>query len=100
MFEAPWSKERYKRSKIIHRRPGMAETFDSAGCKITDLPPGILRPHPHLYQIHTWAWLDELSRKAGRTVMLREVPDTEWDRVESLGFDLVYLLGLWTRSKA
>jgi hypothetical protein len=59
-----------------------------------------LRQHPHLYQIHTWAWLDELSRAAGRTVMLRDVPDTEWDRLKALGFDLVYLLGVWTRSKA
>jgi hypothetical protein len=59
---------------------------------------GILRPHPHLYQIHTWAWLDALSRTAKRQLMLRDVPDTEWDRIRGLGFDLVYLLGIWKRS--
>ncbi len=56
--------------------------------------------HPHLFQIHTWAWLDALSRDAGRTTMLRDVPDTEWDAVRDRGFDLVYLLGIWQRSPA
>jgi hypothetical protein len=57
-------------------------------------------PHPHLYQIHTWAWLDTLSRSADRMVMLRDVPDAEWDKIRALGFDLVYLLGIWRRSPA
>lgn len=58
------------------------------------------RPHPHLYQIHTWAWLDALSKEAGRNLQLVDVPDTEWDRIQALGFDLVYLLGIWQRSPA
>ncbi len=57
-----------------------------------------MRPHPHLYQIHSWAWLDTLSRAAGRTIMLRDVADAEWDWIRELGFDLVYLLGIWRRS--
>ena len=62
--------------------------------------PKPLRPHPHLYQIHCWAWLDELSRTAGHQLLLRDVPDEEWDRIRALGFDLVYLLGIWQRSPA
>ena len=58
------------------------------------------RQHPHLYQIHTWAWLDQLSQQAGRTLQLIDVPDTEWDRIQALGFDFVYLLGIWQRSVA
>jgi hypothetical protein len=57
-----------------------------------------LRPHPHLYQIHTWAWLDALSREAGRTMQLRDVPDSAWDQLRDDGFDIVYLLGIWQRS--
>jgi len=76
----------------------MTTTPDKTTGKSTG--PAVLRRHPHLYQIHTWAWLDELSRAAGHTVMLRDVPDAEWDRIRGLGFDLVYLLGVWTRSKA
>ena len=62
--------------------------------------PGPLQPHPHLYQIHTWAWLDEQERAAGRPLKLRDVPDAEWDRLSGLGFDIVYLLGIWRRSLA
>jgi len=58
------------------------------------------RPHPHLYQIHTWVWLDALSKQAGRNIQLIDVPDVEWDRIQALGFDLVYLLGIWQRSPA
>jgi Alpha amylase, catalytic domain len=76
----------------------MATTSGRAAAKSTGTGPAALRQHPHLYQIHTWAWLDELSRAAGHTVMLRDVPDAEWDRIQSRGFDLVYLLGIWTRS--
>ena len=41
--------------------------------------------HPFVYEINTWAWLDELSRRAGATVDLASVPDAEWEAVASLG---------------
>src|SRR5262245_60254114 len=56
--------------------------------------------HPSLYEINTWVWLDELSRKAGRTLTLASVPDTEWDPIAALGFDAVWLMGVWERSPA
>ena len=59
-----------------------------------------LRPHPHLYQIHSWAWLDALSRAAGRPMKLGDVPDTAWDGLRETGFDIVYLMGIWQRSPA
>lgn len=58
------------------------------------------RPHPHLFQIHTWAWLDALSKQLGRTLQLADIPDEEWDRIKALGFDFIYLLGIWQRSPA
>jgi hypothetical protein len=57
-----------------------------------------VRSHPHLYEISTWAWLERLSRTTGRRVSLGTVAGTEWDRLRSLGFDLVYLMGVWRRS--
>src|SRR5436305_14583122 len=57
-----------------------------------------MRPDPHLYQINTWPWLDALSRRAGRVLTLAEVPDGEWDDLARRGFDIVYLMGVWTRS--
>ena len=71
-----------------------------SGKNIGTMVGGAVKPHPHLYQIHTWAWLDALSRTAGSHVMLRDVPDAEWDKIRAQGFDLVYLLGIWERSPA
>jgi alpha amylase-like protein len=56
------------------------------------------RPNPHLYEINTWAWLEELSANHGRCLRLNDVPDEEWDRLAGLGFDFVYLMGVWRRS--
>src|ERR1700689_2125809 len=56
------------------------------------------RPHPHLYEINTWGWLEELSAKYGRYLRLDDVPDVEWDALQDLGFDFIYLMGVWRRS--
>jgi hypothetical protein len=60
--------------------------------------PFALRAHPHLYEINTWAWLEKLSAKLGRRITLAEVPDSEWDALGRLGFDIVWLMGVWQRS--
>ncbi len=70
----------------------MAAAFDST-------KPFALRPHPHLYEINTWAWLEKLSARLGRTITLAEVPDSEWDSLARLGFDAVWLMGVWRRSE-
>jgi hypothetical protein len=50
--------------------------------------------HPSIYEINTWIWLGEL----GRGVTLASVPDAEWDAIAGLGFDAVWLMGVWRRS--
>jgi glycosidase len=66
---------------------------------VIELPkPFVLRPHPHLYEINTWAWLEKLSARLGRPVNLANVPDSEWDAIARLGFDVVWLMGVWKRS--
>ncbi len=57
-----------------------------------------LRSHPHLYEINTWAWLEKLSARAGRLIKLADVPDSEWDALARLWFDIVWLMGVWQRS--
>ncbi len=64
------------------------------------MPLKALRAHPHLYEINTWAWLDRLSASQGRKITLGSAPDSEWDRLQQLGFDVVYLMGVWKRSPA
>jgi hypothetical protein len=59
-----------------------------------------LRAHPHLYEINTWAWLEQLTARLGRTVRLMDVPDAEWNALAQRGFDIVWLMGVWQRSPA
>jgi len=54
--------------------------------------------HPVIYEINTWVWLDELSRKYNRPVTLSTVPLEEWDALFSLGVDAVWFMGVWERS--
>jgi hypothetical protein len=56
--------------------------------------------HPLIYEINTWVWLGELSRKYQGTVNLATVPEQEWDAIASRGFDVVWLMGVWERSAA
>lgn len=56
--------------------------------------------HPIIYEINTWVWLHELSRKYGRRVMLSTVPPQEWDFLLSLGADAIWFMGVWERSPA
>ena len=57
-----------------------------------------MRQNPHLYEINTWPWVANLSRRYGHHVTLGTVPDEVWDTLRARGVDLVYLMGIWTRS--
>jgi hypothetical protein len=56
--------------------------------------------YPVIYEINTWVWLDELSRKCKKPVDLGTVPKAEWDAIASHGFDAVWFMGAWERSPA
>jgi glycosidase len=56
--------------------------------------------HPVIYEINTWVWLDDLSRKYGKPVTLAGVPPEEWDYLSTFGFDAVWFMGVWERSPA
>ncbi|HJY44633.1 MAG TPA: alpha-amylase family glycosyl hydrolase [Propionibacteriaceae bacterium] len=55
---------------------------------------------PFLYEINTWPWLEAMSMNEGTTVDLGSVPDRYWDEIANLGFDGVWLMGVWQRSPA
>jgi hypothetical protein len=56
--------------------------------------------YPVVYEINTWVWIDELSRKYGKSVDLGTVPGAEWDALGSRGLDAVWFMGAWERSPA
>jgi hypothetical protein len=51
--------------------------------------------HPILLQINTRIWLQELGQARGRPATLADVPDDALDRSADLGFDWIWLLGVW-----
>jgi hypothetical protein len=60
-----------------------------------NFPP---RPHPHLYEINTWTWLEQLSARLKKNITLAEVPESEWDALAAQGLNIVWLMGVWQRS--
>ena len=50
---------------------------------------------PSLYQINTRNWLGELAEKLGRPATFDDVTDAALDDIAGLGFDWVWLLGVW-----
>jgi hypothetical protein len=56
--------------------------------------------YPSWYEINTWVWLSELSRRYARKIDLASVPAEEWNGIAAYGFDAVWLMGVWERSPA
>ena len=56
--------------------------------------------HPTLYEINTRICLRELSLALGRPASLDDIGDAALDRIAALGFDWVWLLGVWQTGKA
>lgn len=63
-------------------------------------PGPVWSRYPTLYEINSWSWLSELSRKYGKKVNLSSVPLSEWDALAAYGFESVWLMGVWERSPA
>jgi hypothetical protein len=55
---------------------------------------------PFIYEINTWPWLAAISSNEGTAVDLGSVPSSCWDEIADLGFDAVWLMGVWQRSPA
>lgn len=53
-----------------------------------------------IYEINTWVWLGELSKKYKKAIDLATIPEQEWDSISSYGFDAVWFMGVWERSPA
>lgn len=59
----------------------------------------MLRSNPHLIEINTRLWLKQLRKKYSLPEMtLSSVPDDEWLELRHLGFDIVWLMGVWETS--
>jgi hypothetical protein len=52
----------------------------------------------NIAEINTWVWLREIERKYGRHLTLDHIPPSEWNDIEKLGFNAIWLMGIWRRS--
>jgi len=48
-----------------------------------------------LFQVNTRVWLTDLAQNSGRRQTLDDIPDEELDRLESQGFDWIWMLSVW-----
>lgn len=53
---------------------------------------------PIIYEINTPIFLNEISQRVGYPVTFANVPDEIWDEVARHGQDVVWFMGVWTRS--
>ncbi len=52
--------------------------------------------HPVVYEINIRVLLNELSAREGKALTLARIPDSVLDEWRHLGFDAVWLMGVWT----
>ena len=68
--------------------------------KVENTNPSAFSGAPVIYEINTWIWLRELSLKYHKKISLANVPGKEYDELSNLGFNSVWLMGVWKRSPA
>lgn len=49
-------------------------------------------------EINTWVWIYDLENKYGKPLTLDLIPNSEWDEMKDLGFNTIWLMGIWCRS--
>ncbi len=54
--------------------------------------------NPVIYEINTWIWLYELSKRYKQKITLDNVPVQEWNKLKKLGIDAIWFMGVWERS--
>lgn len=60
----------------------------------------LMKRNPRMYEVNAVTWLYELSVAHGRSFTIGNVPSEEWDRLKRLGFDYIWVMGVWKRSSA
>jgi glycosidase len=72
-----------------------------SGTRIASQPEApSLRPNPSIFQIDVRDWLYRCSQDLDRPCQLDEIPDPYLDRIAGLGFDWIWLLGIWQTGPA
>lgn len=57
-----------------------------------------MRTNPHILEINTRAWIKRLEAEHGTKMTLSQIPDRYWTEAREMGFDAVWLMGVWKKS--
>lgn len=52
----------------------------------------------NIFEINTVTFINHLSNVYGKRMSLISVPDVEWEIIRDLGFEYIWLMGVWQRS--
>ncbi|MFW5714165.1 MAG: alpha-amylase family glycosyl hydrolase, partial [Brevefilum sp.] len=81
--------------------PSHAPSFENLGEEENFSPDSEWMPQTVMIAKNTYVWLYQLSEKYGREIEhLDQIPDEELDTLAGWGFNSLWLIGLWERSKA
>ena len=53
-----------------------------------------------VYQLNTRVWLREMAEELGRPINLADIPDAQLEQFSTLGFEFIWLLGIWKTGAA
>ncbi len=68
--------------------------------KIENSVATALNDNPVIHEINTFIWLRELGKKYRKKITLANVPVKEFDEFAAMGFNAIWLMGVWKRSQA
>ncbi|MGB2578388.1 hypothetical protein AAIR98_000307 [Elusimicrobium simillimum] len=57
-----------------------------------------MRTNPHILEVNTGVWLKLLSDRYAKPMTICHVPDECLDEIKAMGFDAVWLMGVWQKS--
>lgn len=57
-----------------------------------------MRTNPHIVEINTRSWLKRLEARHGHVFTLHDIPEPFLDTLQAMGFDAVWLMGVWQQS--
>ncbi|MFZ5809053.1 MAG: alpha-amylase family glycosyl hydrolase [Chloroflexota bacterium] len=90
--------------KVVIGGSGVAPVLDFRGMELEDerfSPDREWMPCVVMLAKNTYVWLDQLSKKYQRPIYrLDHIPDEELDQLARWGFNALWLIGLWERSRA
>jgi len=59
-----------------------------------------MRTNPHVLEIHAHAWMKSLKKQLGAQVTIADVPEKALFEIKDMGFDAIWLMGVWLESPA